>query len=402
MRSIEELVPRALQADADGLRAVEATRLARWVVDTSQPWWRRTPCAAALAGRVPEEWFAELSARAQDPQDTTEVRIAVLDVLSDRAELLPWLRHEDRRGESGHGMREAVLRARGQLGDRSAAPELATVAFSDSLRSERSGGSGLDALVERYGVEAIRADLGVARPEDRAAHLRLRAGAGEDVADVLADPDPRVAFAAQEYMTDPGRVRAYLAEAPTVDAKLWAAFALYRLTEDLDETRALYATLGSPRVEVPGLDEDVRRAIVHAYAPWGCTRGTDPRWRLEAVCTEPPAPVDQEAQLRRAVAALTAAGLAPQAPVPVGEYNQQGDGTYHVILCGETEVFVSTLGPFVTVTAGDESPAREALRSAGLRWIDPWDTTQVTGLHVYYFGGRAPRSVDTLLFHWQD
>jgi hypothetical protein len=401
MKTVEELVPRPREADADGLRAVEATRLARYVVDASHPWWRREPCAAALAGRVPEEWFPELSARVQDPRDATEVRVAVLDVLSDRTELLPWLRHDDRRGEIGRGMREAVLRARGRLGDRSALHALATVAFAEAWHEADS--TGLDALVDRYGADAIRADLGVARPEDRAAHLRIRARAGEDVADVLADPDHHVAHEACEYLTDPERLRLHLGEAPTLDAKLWAVWALYRLTEDEAEARALYASLGRPRVEVPGLDEDVRRAIVHAYAPWRCTRGTDPRWRLEAVCTEPPPPVDEDAQLRRAVAALSAAGLAPQGPVSAGEDNQQGDGTYHVIRCGETEVFVSTLGPYVTVPVGDESPAHEALESAGFRWIDPWDTTaEVTGLHVYHFGARAPLSVDTLLFHWQD
>ena len=47
--------------------------------------------------------------------------------------------------------------------------------------------------------------------------------------------------------------------------------------------------------------------------------------------------------------------------------------------------------------------AWEALESAGFRWIDETiSAIRVPGLCVYYFGERAPLSVDTLLFYWQD
>ncbi|WP_246212182.1 hypothetical protein [Streptomyces abyssomicinicus] len=400
---LEALVPAAGQADMDALRTVDAGELAAYVAHPSHPWWRRRACAAALAGRVPDAHVAELSARVRDTGDTPEVRTALLEVLSERAELLPWLCHEDRLRETGYGMSPAILQARGRLGDLSAARELATLAFAPVRRA--AGEAGLDALAARYGDEAIRAELGTERPEDRAAHLRIRHRAGEDVSDGMADPDPGVAFEAQEYLTDPERLRAHLHRAPTTDAKLWAAFALYRLTEDVDEPRAVYESLGRPRVEVPGLDEEIRRAIVHRYAPWHCERSTDPRWRLEALCTAPPPPVDHRAQLHRAVRALTAAGLEPGRPVSADEYHQQGEGTYDLIDCGDDTVLISTLGRFATSGSGGAAApaARDALMSAGFRWIDTsLAAIPVTGLCVYYFGSRKPLPVDTLLFHWQD
>ncbi|WP_405987317.1 hypothetical protein [Streptomyces sp. NBC_00872] len=102
---------------------------------------------------------------------------------------------------------------------------------------------------------------------------------------------------------------------------------------------------------------------MHEYAS-GCERQSDPRWRIEALCTEPPTRPDQDEQLCRATGALTAAGLAPKHPVSCGEHNQQGDGTYHVIEFGESELFISTLGRFATGYE-DDFTARRALESAG-------------------------------------
>ncbi|MYX32797.1 MULTISPECIES: hypothetical protein [unclassified Streptomyces] len=399
MRNIELLAPAARQVDAAGLRELDADELARYVADPAHPWWRREPCVRALAGRVPEGRVAELIARVQDPDDTSEVRIALLDLLGTRAELLPWLRHEDRRGDDGFGMREAFLAARGRLGDRSALPELATLAASEWPRQQAVGKAGLYALARRYGNEAILADLGDERPEDRAARLGLQ----DEELNVfaLADPDRSVAFLAQSLLTDEHRLRAYLNEAPTTEAKLWAAYALYHLTEDAAEARAMYDHLGRPRVEVAGLDEELRGVIVHEYAG-GCEERSDPRWRIEVLCTEPPARPDQDEQLGRAMAALTAAGFEPASPVSAGNHHQQGEGTYHVIACRGNLVHISTLGRFATGYDADPT-ARQALEAAGFRWID--DETgaiKVTDLCVYYFGGRVPLTVDTLLFYWQD
>ncbi|MFV6026785.1 hypothetical protein [Streptomyces sp. NPDC056264] len=383
MRSIEDLIPRAGSDDTAGLREVDAEELARYVVDRGHPWWRRRPCVIALTGRVPERYVPELIACVQDPRDTSEVRRSLLDLLADRAELLPWLRHEDRAADTSYGMGEAFLKARGLLGDRTAARGLATLAASPQRSARDAGDAGLDGLVDRYGADAILAELGEGRPEDREFHVWMRYRADEDV-------------------TDADRLRAYLDEAPTTEAKVWAAYALYGLTEDRAEAQAVYDRLGRPRVEVEGLDEELRRAIVHAYAP-GCERPSDPRWRLEAVCADPPARPDVDDQLRRATAALTAAGLAPKPPVSCGEDNQQGDGTYHVIEIGGDRLLISTLGPFATAEEDATDAARCALASAGFRWIDgETGAIRVTDLCVYFFGRRDSLTVDALLFFWQD
>ncbi|MFF2788770.1 hypothetical protein ACFVT6_18680 [Streptomyces sp. NPDC058049] len=297
-KTIKMLSPEAGRTDTAGLRAFDADALARCAADAAQPWWRRQSCAEALAGRVPERRVPELIARVQDTGDVSHVRIALLDLLADRPELLPWLRHEDRQQDGAYGMAEAVLGARGALGDLTAAGALAALAFSPWHHRRKTGEAGLDALAARCGAEAVLAELDGARPEER----------------------------------------------------------------------------------------------------------SDPRWRIEAVCTQPPPASDPAERLLRATAALTAAGLAPRPPVSCGEDNGSGDGTYHVIGYGTSDstVFISTLGRFAT--GDDDDPdVRRALESAGFRWIDrAVGSTEVTGLCVYYFGSRDPLKVDTLLFYWQD
>ncbi|MGW7453997.1 hypothetical protein [Streptomyces sp. NPDC054787] len=402
-KTIETLSPEAGRTDTEGLSRYDANALARCAVDAAQPWWRRNACAQGLTGRVPEQRVAELIACVQDADDAGSVRIALLDLLADRPELLPWLRHEDRLKESAYGMTEAVLKARGRLGDRTAAAALAALAFSPWRHRRAIGEAGLDELTARYGTEAVLAALGTDRPEDRAVAVRLRHRAGEDVTAALADPDRGVAYLAQTLQSDPERLRRYLGEAPTEEAKVWAAYALHRLTGDTAETHRLYEALGRPRVEVPGLDEEVRAAIVHEYGH-ECAERSDPRWRIEALCTEPPAGPDPAEWLSRATTALTAAALAPQPPVSCGEVHRQGDGTYDVIGYGESggEVHISTLGRFAA-EENDDPAVRGALESAGFRWIDQAvGSIEVTGLGVYYFGRRDPLDVHTLLFYWQD
>ncbi|MGW7362716.1 hypothetical protein ACWGI8_04620 [Streptomyces sp. NPDC054841] len=402
MREIEALIPSARLEHAAGLRAFDADALARYVADPAHPWWRRRPCALALDGRVPEARVPELIARVCDPDDTGEVRQALLEVVADRTELLPWLRHEDRQHERSFGMPEAFLLARGRLGDLSAVEALVTLAADPWARARDTGRTGLDALVAQHGLDAVLAGLGDARPEDRMFRIRMRARNDEDVTDALADPDRTVAHLAQSLADDPDRLRAYIGEAAaTTEAKLWAAYALYRLTEDTTETRAIYDTLERPRVEVAGLDDELRAAIVHEYAPH-CQRQSDPRWRIEALCTDPPMAPDMGDRLHRATSALTTAGLAPGTPVSSGDDNQQGDGTYYVIPYGDTKLYVSSLGPFAT-DDDDDPVARRALESAGFRWIDhATGSIRVTDLCVYHFGSRGPLDVGTLLFYWQD
>ncbi|MFG2333974.1 hypothetical protein ACGFMM_30750 [Streptomyces sp. NPDC048604] len=397
---IETLIPSAGQADTDALRTYDAEELARYAAEPSHPWWRRKPCVEALAGRVPQTWTGALLDRVRDVEDEGEVRKALLELVGDRPELLPWLRDEDRRHEKSYGMPEAFLATRGRIGDITAAEELAVLAASPWRRSEEAGEAALDALVERHGLQAVLDRLGEERPEDRLFRLRMRYRADQDVTYALADPDRMVAHLAHRVVHGADELRDFLTRAPTTESKLWAILALYERTDDPDETRRLYEALGSPRVEVPGLDEELRVPILHEYAPW-CHRLTDPRWRVEALCTEPPAPHDVEGWLHRATEALTSAGLAPSAPVGCGAYHQQGDGTYHIIEFGGSEVWISTLGPFAFAYE-DGDRARPALEAAGFRWMDEETAITVTDLHVYYFGNRLPLTVDTLLFYWQD
>ncbi|WP_179201683.1 hypothetical protein [Streptomyces caniscabiei] len=78
MRNIETWVPDAGQADIAGLRRLDADALARYVADRAYPWWRRVPCARALAERVPERHVAHLISRVRDPGDVAEVRVVVV------------------------------------------------------------------------------------------------------------------------------------------------------------------------------------------------------------------------------------------------------------------------------------------------------------------------------------
>lgn len=400
MGRIESLIPEAGCADVAGLREVDPVELADYVVDATHRWWRRKPCAAALAGRVPAARAAALLACIRDDTDVAEVRIALLDIVGDREELLPWLRHEERSGESAYGMAEAILKARGASGDLTAVHALATLANDPWSHRRAIGWAGMDMLVQRFGVEAILAELGEARPEDRAFRVRMRHRAGDDVTDALADPDVGVAHLAYELVSDTDGVRGFLGRAPTVEARIWAACALHRLTGDAAETRAIYDSLGRPRVEIDGLDEEIRGAIVHRYA--SRQPRTDPRWRIEQICTAAPPPVDIDEQLGRVTTALTAAGFGPKLPLSCSEVFNQGGGTYYVVEHNAGEVCVSTLGRFVSDEAADPG-VRDALEAAGFRWIDmALGRIIVTDLCVYYFGRREPLTVHQLLFFWQD
>ncbi|MEU5851080.1 hypothetical protein [Saccharopolyspora shandongensis] len=400
MGTIEALIPAARQANTADLLEVDADELARYVADTANPWWRREPCAAALAGRVPEAHVPKLLAHIRDLDETAGVRIALLDILGYREELLPWLQHEDRKADNSYGVPEAILKARGMVGDRTATCELTTLANSPWPHRSAVGEAGLEALIARYGTEEVLSQLDDARPDDRAFCVRLRHRAGEDVTEALADPDVGVACLAHSLVDDEEALRRYLEHAPTADAKLWAACALYRLNNNLSEIQEIYDSLGRPRVEIDGLDEEIRSAIRGEYAP-GCQARTDPRWRVEAICAEPVQPPDEYDQLRRAITALESANPAPHRPILCGTGYSEGDGTYNEIRHGGTTVRVSTLGRFVT---GNEDVAvRGALEAAGFRWIDrTLGSIKVTGLCVYFFGDREPLDVYDLLFYWQD
>ncbi|MDQ8708347.1 hypothetical protein RCO28_38705 [Streptomyces sp. LHD-70] len=403
MHPITSSVPPGVRSEAELLRGEDAEELALFALDRGNAWWRRRYCVLAIEGRVPEHLVDDLIARIRDPEETGEIRLALLEVLAERRELLDWLRGQDWQNEKRYRLGPAILRARGLLGDLTAARDLVTLA-GGSWEST-AGEDGLDALVERYGRAAVLAETEEDRPEYRRFALRMRHRSGQDVTAALADPDRRVAHLASTLVTDPDRIRAWIPGAPTTESVLWATWALHRLTGDGAETLALDERLGRPRVEVPGLDEELRRAVVHQYVP-RCHPMSDPRWRVEALCTAPPQH-DVDAWLDRATAALTSAGLQPTAPVSAHDHHQQGHGTYHSIDFAGVWVTLSTLGPYAVGPYRRDSPevraARRALESAGFRWIDEAaGSLLVTDLHLYYFGEREPLTLGTLLFYWQD
>jgi hypothetical protein len=387
--NIEELVPEAGKVDEAGLRAVPADELVRYLLGRKRPWWRRKPCALALRDRVPEKYVGVLLDRIRDVTDETELRMALLEVLP-RPELLPWLQAQG--PEQRYGLYEAILKARAALGDLTAVPALSTLANTPWQRQAAIGEAGLDLLVSRFG--AIDAYLDDARPEDRA--YKIRRGANPLAA--FADPDVGVAFLAAEHASalDDELLVDHVVTGPTMEARLWAMYALHKRGRDV---RELWNALERPRVEVPGLPEHIRLAILGEYE---LQARTDPRWRIERACTDPPSRLDEALLVANAVGALESAGLAPEPAVPIGIVNQQGGGTYYECkLRDGGMIMISNLGPFVS---GYEYPptAREALERAGYEWIGEVGDIVVTGMCVYYFGKREPLDVRTLLFYWQD
>ena len=221
-------------------------------------------------------------------------------------------------------------------------------------------------------------------PEARVLGVRW---ADPDITQALADEERMVAREAYDRLADVTDNHDELARmvADRAPGHLWALAVLAARGEPID---VQWLALGRPRVDVPGLPEDVRAAIVREYVPG--TRDTDPRWMLEAACLPDHEPDDV---LTAALAEL--APLAPAPPMTAGDHHQQGEGSYHVIDTVAGRVLVSTLGRFFS---SDDIPELPGFR----RIDDTLGGIVVTGLPVYFFGAREPLSVQDLLFYWQD
>ncbi|MEJ3653423.1 hypothetical protein WEH80_10600 [Actinomycetes bacterium KLBMP 9759] len=385
-------------------------------VDEAEPWWRRRCCVEALAGRVPPERAGELLACAFDEEATTEVRGALLDVLSvpgapHEGVLLDWLQAQPLDGQP-YDMDLAILRARGALADLDAAGVLADLVADPWPHRAQVGRDGLDLLVDRHGPHAVVARLGA-----RTAAQLLTGGSTmgrrlaaqrlvDDVTPALGDPSRPVARAAYEQLATTGDHHAELQRLAECGgrgaAQHWALAVLAARGTDI---RAAWETLGRPRVELPGVPDDVRSAILHTYGPG--QPETDPLWLVEQACTEPAGPVDVAELLDHAVAALANAALLPREPVSAGDWNDTGWGTYHVISTAVGDVVVSTLGPYVSAghDVDDESvrPAVDALVAVGFQEVDETlAATRFDGLAVYFFGDRQSLRVYDLLFFCQD
>ncbi len=265
MSKVDSAIPEAGKADAKQLAAIDADTLAQYVVDQTHPWWRRRPCVEALQGRVPEERVPGLLDRIRDPEDTSEVRIALLELLGDRIALLPYLVTVT--SDERYGVYEQALHTRGRLGDLSAAPQLAELAASPWNHRARLAEAGLDLLLAQHGSAAVEKAVGSDTAAGRTFLDRIRAREHADLTPSLAHPDLGVARRAVELILSTGRpdnehLLDHVVTGPTLDARLWAVYALHRRGRDV---RDLWAALDRPRVELPALPEDVRTAIVNTY-----------------------------------------------------------------------------------------------------------------------------------------
>ncbi len=412
-RRLQLLVPSptvSVEVEAK-LREVPPDALVELVLSSGEVWWRRRACARALMGRVTDAHAADLLSCVENPDGVTELRAQLLEVLATpgrvhSAGLLGWLQAQEQLPQP-YGFEVAVLRTRGALGDLSAIAALSELA-ADAWSHRRQAGEGaLDVLMRLGGEQAVLDAFGATAMDalafqqhrSMAARLlgvRLVHRAGGDVEPALADTSVVVAQHAASLLTaqPTGNVALQERVHTRSPGHLWALVVLQRRGADV---RAAWSSLGSPRVDLPGVPADVREAIVRRYVPG--ERETDPRWILEAAFLEPRAEPEEAAQINRAERALRTAGLRPKLPVSAGDQRQQGSGTYFTIATAEGPVTVSTLGPFFSA----EGPTVDVLRDAGFRLIEAsLGSTLFEGLHVYFFGARDPLPVSDLLFYWQD
>jgi hypothetical protein len=355
------------------------------VLDGRQEWWRRRICAFALSGRVPAASVPALLDLVRDSRVIIEVRVALLEILPPSEELLTWLRTTD---DDGLGL--AILRTRARFHDVTAVPELVRLMESEWHHRRIVAEQGIDMLGQRVVLDVLGFDSALSlmlfgpTPEARVLGVRW---ADPDITQALADEERMVAREAYDRLADVTDNHGELVRmvADRAPGHLWALAVLAARGDLIDDQ---WDALGTPRVDVPGLPEDVRAAIVRQYVPGA--RDTDPRWMLEAACLPDREPEDV---LTDAVAAL--APYRPASPVTAGDHHQQGEGTYHVVGTTAGNVLVSTLGRFYWSENIPELP--------GFRRVDDaLGAIEVSGLPVFFFGDRAPLTVHDLLFYWQD
>ncbi|MFC7447209.1 hypothetical protein [Rhodococcus daqingensis] len=400
------------------LSAIAPEELVHFVTDKAQQWNHRRSCADALVGRLPSGSAADLLAILRDPTETSELRRAVLDLLTvspgpHSGEVLAWAKLQaggvdgsDVLGALGF----AALIVRAELGDTSAALALVERATDpwDGVRAEHA----IDALITSYGADVVFGGspnvlmLSGETPGLRLLGVRLSDRVGIDVSPALADESTMVARTAFDLLTAryrDGRFATGVVAGLTAMAtragpgQVWAMAVLARRFPV--DVRKMWNELGPRPLDVPGLPTDVRDAMVREYAPG--QRDTDPRWILEAALQPSIEDRDDEAPVRAAMTALKAAGVEPGEPVPAGVDEGCGGGTYFRIHTAEGDVMISTLGPFFQTQR--DAIAELLTSSVGFRRIDDrLAEVVVDGLCVYFFGDRGPLCVRDLLFYWQD
>lgn len=375
----------------------------------------RLAAAKSLTGRVPEQRVATLATHVCAISDDTRLLNAVITALdvadtpSSHVLRAAAVEHGNYYVAQRLGARE--LRQRATRGDAQALQLLTVLASAPWTRMRRAGEAAVDELIESHGLDAVLTMLGaptprfLARSADHPAlrllGLRLLHRSGDTITACLGDDAAVVRRATHDLLRD----------GYGDDAELWALaeqraaghlWALALLHARGHEIRPMWQALGAPAIEVPGVPNAVREAIVRHYTPG--QDDTDPRWLIEAALLPPlPGSATQRADERLDVAIeeLTRAGYAPEEPVPAGRAWGSGRGTYHVITTDHGQIRLSTLGPFYD-REGDNRIV-PALADAGFRHIDAeLAAIIIPRLAVYYFGAREPLPVATLLFYWQD
>lgn len=158
----------------------------------------------------------------------------------------------------------------------------------------------------------------------------------------------------------------------------------------------------------------MRAAILKEYVPY-MENGSDIRYLIEHTNDVSPAYTSEVADRKKLLAALQQEGLDVTSCQSAGDANQQGGGTFWVIIGTLSNdiftVLLSTLGPFARLRyeQGNEKHVAFAkalngiLSEIGIRLIDDELLSQtVPGLNIYFFGDRAPLTIADLLFYWQD
>jgi hypothetical protein len=232
----------------------------------------------------------------------------------------------------------------------------------------------------------------------------VRGDALRDITACLGDDSALVARKAYDLLTESGDADQELVTMARErrPGHIWALAVLHKRGHDI---RPLWEESGSPRIELPGVPDDVRDVIVRHYTPG--QGETDPRWLVEAALLRPSPPREElndlsEKRLELAFRTLRATGLEPREPLSARQHHGEGDGTYHMIPTNAGKVYLSTLGPFF-ILDGKHEEAKLLMQVTGFRYIEKeLGAIRFTGLPVYFFGERAPLSIYNLLFYWQD
>lgn len=366
-----------------------------------------------------------------DSETSGEMRRTVLKAIAnnriDKAlPTLQWLYHHIPVEQDGLAWvfagynREALLRARGKLGD--------TTALRDLICRDYLGGPPaypLKQTIEQFGglasvVAGLSSSLAVAAGsvEQQLRHLaqhdeamqmrrwaidRLAERAEQPPVDFylerLGDAADIVAAGASDILVQLS-VQAIAPLSQTArngvladEQRLWAVYTLLRQRLKVEE---LLAEIPRSQIPLPTpISQELRQAIVREWAGYptsliGKITASDIRWLIEkAQLPEPPAYAAAAwiAQLR---AALQTVGLQTHAAIDCGAFYGSGGGTYWLLPIATAEanieryLYISRLGPFVSYAihaiTRDESGQGRAIHWQQLAAIDPTGLWQAQAL----------------------